>query len=155
MNKAVALLMSVLVISATLAARSTTTAPRASAEPIIDNECVTVWDVTAADPNAPRPSNDAIWVSVSRPGEIAVKSKGGRADAASLGGRAIVIDVKSRRIEPLPNTTGYPLAFPRPGQLKKLLETDRVLVWDFAWTPNVATPMHFHEIGRASCRERV
>jgi hypothetical protein len=116
-----------------------------SDKPIVDNDRVFVWDVTAGDPNAPHPSNDAIWVSVSRPGEIAVKSKGGRADAASLGGRAIVIDVKDLRVAPLVNKSGYPLAFPRPGQLKKLLETDRVIVWDFAWTPNVATPMHFHD----------
>ncbi len=42
------------------------------------------------------------------------------------------------------STSGYPLAFPRPG-VKKLLENARVIVWDYTWTPDVATPMHFHD----------
>ncbi len=45
---------------------------------------------------------------------------------------------------PLANKSKYPLAFPRPG-VKKLLENDRVIVWDYTWTPGVATPMHFHD----------
>jgi hypothetical protein len=131
-------------VAVSIAARADA-AREATPQALIDNDRVIVWDMTAGDPTRPHPSSDAIWVSVSRPGEIAVKSKGGHADAASLGGRAIVIDVKPKQVAPLVNKSGYPLAFPRPGQLKKLLETDRVIVWDFAWTPNVATPMHFHD----------
>jgi hypothetical protein len=37
-----------------------------------------------------------------------------------------------------------PPAFPRPG-VKKILENERVIVWDCTWTPGVATPMHFHD----------
>src|SRR6476646_3820955 len=40
--------------------------------------------------------------------------------------------------------SGNPVAFPRPGT-KKVLENDRVIVWDSTWTPGVATPMHFHD----------
>ena len=29
--------------------------------------------------------------------------------------------------------------------MKKLLENARVIVWDYTWTPGVATPMHFHD----------
>src|SRR5262249_19351603 len=34
------------------------------ATPIVDNERVTVWDVTAADPNAPRPQGESVWISL-------------------------------------------------------------------------------------------
>ena len=45
---------------------------------------------------------------------------------------------------PLPNTTGYPNAFPRP-HVKKLLENERVIVWSYHWNPGEPTPMHFHD----------
>jgi hypothetical protein len=112
--------------------------------PIVDNERVTVWDVTAGDPNAPRPRGDSVWVSLVNLGKAIVKPKGAAVDVASLGGRSIVIDLKDTRVPPLPNRSGYPNAFPRPG-VKKLVETDRVIVWDYTWTPAVPTPMHFHD----------
>ena len=112
--------------------------------PLIDNERVTVWDVTAADPNGPRVEGDSVWVSVSRPGEVVVKSKGARADIAALGGRAIAIDLKNASKPPLENKSGYPNAFPRPG-VRKVLENERIIVWDYSWTPNQPTPMHFHD----------
>ena len=122
-----------------------------AAMPIVDNERVTVWDVTSGDPNGPRYSGETVWISLSRPGEVAFKSAGAHFDAAALGGRAIVIDLKERvstasSADPttLPNTSGYPNAFPRPG-VKKLFENSRVVVWDYRWTPRVATAMHFHD----------
>ena len=45
---------------------------------------------------------------------------------------------------PLANASGFPNAFPRPG-VKKRLENDKVLVWDYTWTTGVPTPMHFHD----------
>src|ERR1700691_2425345 len=57
---------------------------------------------------------------------------------------SIMIDVKDHPVAPIANTSGYPLAFPRPGS-KKILENARVIVWDYTWTPGVATPMHFHD----------
>ncbi len=59
-------------------------------------------------------------------------------------GRSMVIDLKDHPVPPIGNTTSYPLAFPRPGA-KKLLENARVIVWDYTWVPDVATPMHFHD----------
>jgi predicted metal-dependent enzyme (double-stranded beta helix superfamily) len=38
-----------------------------------------------------------------------------------------------------------PNAFPRPGNNRKVFENDRVIVWDFTWTPGQPTPMHFHD----------
>jgi hypothetical protein len=37
----------------------------------------------------------------------------------------------------------YPPAFPRP-TAKKLLETDRIVVWDIVWPNGTSTPMHRH-----------
>ena len=113
--------------------------------PLIDNDRVTVWDLTAADPNAPQPAHESVWVSVTRPGEVQVKAKGVRADVAALGGRAIAIDLKDKHVPALANQSGYPLACPRPGQLKRVFENDRVIVWDYTWTPGQPTPMHFHD----------
>ncbi len=56
----------------------------------------------------------------------------------------MVINLKDHPVPPIANTTGYPLAFPRPGS-KKILENARVIVWDYTWQPGVATPMHFHD----------
>ncbi|HEV3141520.1 MAG TPA: hypothetical protein VGY57_13435 [Vicinamibacterales bacterium] len=111
---------------------------------LIDNERVTVWDVTSGDPFAPPHAGDTVWISLSRPGEVAYKSAGQHFDPASLGGRAIVIDLKDHPVPPLPNASGYPNAFPRAG-VKKLFENGRVVVWDYRWTPRVPTPMHFHD----------
>ena len=115
-----------------------------AAMPIVDNDRVTVWDVTSGDPAAPKHDGDTVWISLSRPGEVAFKTAGQHFDAAALGGRAIAIDLKNHPVAPLPNTSGYPNAFPRPG-VKKLFENSRVVVWDYSWQPRVATPMHFHD----------
>lgn len=105
-------------------------------KPLIENEHVTVWDVTGSAPAQPV---DAVVVSLS--GSAAALPKG---TTPKIDGRAIVIDLKDNKPAPYKNTTTYPLAFPRPGS-KKLFENDRVIVWDYRWTPNVATPMHFHD----------
>ena len=64
--------------------------------------------------------------------------------AAANSSPTIEIDVKQTRVAPVPDTSGYPLAFPRPG-VKKVLESDRVIVWDYTWTAGQPTPMHFHD----------
>src|SRR5262249_30356740 len=46
-------------------------------------------------------------------------------------------------VEPVPNTSGYPEAFPRSGS-KKIIDNDKVTVWDYAWRLNLPTAMHFH-----------
>jgi hypothetical protein len=57
--------------------------------------------------------------------------------------REAVIELKDHKVEPLPNTSLLPDAFPRQGS-KKLLENDRVTVWDYRWLPEKPTVMHFH-----------
>ncbi len=106
-------------------------------KPLIDNERVTVWEVTSFPVMQPA---DAVIVSLS--GEAEFVAKG--AKPKIVGDRLIVIDLKDHPPDPIPNTTGYPLAFPRAGS-KKVFENERVIVWDFTWTPGVATAMHFHD----------
>ena len=58
--------------------------------------------------------------------------------------RAILIQLEDGAMTRHPNRTGYPPAFPRPGSTK-VLENERVVVWDYTFTVNVPSPMHFHE----------
>jgi hypothetical protein len=105
-------------------------------KPAIDNDRVTVWDVKDSVTAQPL---DAVVISFS--GSATFVPKG---TSPKTTGRSIVIDLKDHPMPPIANTSGYPLAFPRPGS-KKLLENERVIVWDFAWTPDIPTPMHFHD----------
>ena len=108
-----------------------------AAKPVIDNDRVTVQDVSGYSTSA-QPT-DAVVVSLSG---IAVYVPKGA--TSKLSGRLFVIDLKDHPVPPIENKSGYQLAFPRPGT-RKLFENDRVIVWDSTWTPGVATPMHFHD----------
>jgi hypothetical protein len=105
-------------------------------KPIIDNERATVWDTST--PRAYGHEFVAIELS---DGAAWLGKKDGTPPSH---GRTIVIELKDNTIPPMANTTKYPNAFPRPGS-KKVLESKRVIVWDYTWTPGVATPMHFHD----------
>ena len=56
----------------------------------------------------------------------------------------VVIDLKDAPSGSVPNTTGLPNGFPRPGS-KKVFENSRVIVWNYTWLPGKPTPMHFHD----------
>jgi hypothetical protein len=118
----------------------------AGEKPVIDNDRVSVGNISAATANVKAVNNgDSVWISIGpeprarflRAGEWVVP-------AQDVGGRVVVIDLKNKAVPPLENTSGYPNAFPRPG-VRKLLENDRVIVWDYTWTPGQPTPMHFHD----------
>jgi hypothetical protein len=120
-------------------------------KPIIENDRVAVWEVTSTD--APQPTDalivwlagGATFVPKGTAPEVDRKKTGvGSIEERSIKERSIVINLKDSPAPAYTNTTKYPLAFPRPGS-KKILENDRVIVWDYAWTPDVATPMHFHD----------
>jgi hypothetical protein len=112
-----------------------------SLKPVIDNDRVAVWDVPG--PTDAQPF-DAVVVSLSDSAKFLPKGTTPKLAEGKPAGRSIVIDLKDHPVAPIANTTGYPLAFPRPGS-KKLLENSRVIVWDYTWTLGVATPMHFHD----------
>jgi len=111
-------------------------APQTAPTPAIENDRVTVWDAAGSTNAQPL---DAVVVSLSGSAVFLPKGTALKAD-----GRSIIIDLKDHPLDPIANTSGYPLAFPRDGA-KKVLENSRVIVWDYAWTPGMATPMHFHD----------
>src|SRR6202000_1897056 len=90
------------------------------AEPVLDNERLTVWDTTSSLPPA---QHDFVAVSLSHSGTAIFGHKGEVAGKA--GGRTVVIELKDHPFPPIANTSGYPLAFPRPNA-KKLLENNKV-----------------------------
>jgi hypothetical protein len=109
-----------------------------AAEPVLDNERVTVWDTTEVMPA----QHDFVAVSLSRKGTAVYGHAGDKAGKA--GARTVVVELKDHALPPIANASGYPLAFPRP-HAKKLLENDKVIVWDYSWQPRVPSPMHFHD----------
>ena len=124
-------------MTVTVVAAGRSTDPTA---PIVDNDRVTVWPVATL---ALQPAHDSVWISTARPGEVAFRASGAHVAAPGTGA-GIVIELKDKIVPPLENKSGYPPAFPRPG-VKKLLENDRVIVWDYTWTPGEPTAMHFHD----------
>jgi len=135
-----------------------------SEKPVIDNGRVTVWDVTW-EKNQPGFSgtsgHDAVTVYLSggdfkgasgvvthKTGAAVFRPKGVRPRETWIGTgappRTVEVVLKDSDTRPVPNTTGYPLAFPRPGATK-LIDNDRVVVWDHRWQPGVPTAMHFHD----------
>jgi hypothetical protein len=104
--------------------------------PAIDNQRVQVREVDGAADAVP---SDSVWVSQS--GHAAFLPKGAEHKAD---GKGILIGLKDFKVEPLPNKSGYSLAFPRPGS-KKLFENARIMIRNYTWTIGCATPMHFHD----------
>jgi hypothetical protein len=115
-------------------------APAQAPKTLLDNDRVVVRDV--AGPATAEPL-DSVVVSLSgaSSGTAVFLSKGATPD---ISGRYIVVGLKDHANVPVANTSGYPLAFPRPGA-KKILENEKVIVWDNTWAPGVAAPMHFHD----------
>jgi hypothetical protein len=109
------------------------------AEPKLDNERVTVWDSTSSLPPA---RHDFVSVSLSHNGTAFFGHKG--EVAGKTGAQTVVIELKDHPLPSIANTSGYPLAFPRPNA-KKLLENNKVVVWDNVWHMGKPTPMHFHD----------
>lgn len=117
------------------------------ARPIIQNERVTVWDLArerGAIPPAELSPYDTLTIYLTGPqaGTARFDKKGSARKEQD--GRAVVVALKDHVVPPMPNKSGYPNAFPRPN-VKKLIENDRILVWDYTWTPGVPSPMHFHD----------
>jgi hypothetical protein len=103
-------------------------AQAAADPPLIDNDRVTVREMPVVSGPAgslARHTPTSLWISVTP-------------------SKSIAITLKDKIVPPIPNPSGFPNAFPRPRN-KKVYEDERVIVWDYTWTPGVATPMHFHD----------
>ncbi|MDP9206253.1 MAG: hypothetical protein M3P12_12520 [Gemmatimonadota bacterium] len=119
-------------------------APEAQAlKPVIDNERVAVWKVSGGDVMRPQPSTgESIEISLGpSAGAVVLRKKG---DARQTAPPAVVVELKDHPMTPRINRSGYPNAFPRP-RGRKVLETGRVVVWDYSWTRGQPTPMHYHD----------
>lgn len=142
--------------------------PRDGATQLFDNERVTIWDVTWIK-GEPSPMHrhryDLVGVylvgsaititmpdgtareSVVDPDFVLFQPKGvthieeGAVDENPR--HAILIDVKDHVAAPVANTSGFPDAFPRDGA-RKVIDNERVVIWDYRWTAGEPTPMHFH-----------
>src|SRR5687768_8190170 len=76
-------------------------------------------------------------------GEAQLWKKGTRqTEEAESDGRAIVARFKDFKGPVYKNDSGFGPAFPRP-RVKKLVENDRIAVWDYTWVQGQPTPNHF------------
>jgi hypothetical protein len=91
-------------------------------------------------------TSDGKTTSVSlKPGDVRLWPKGTHQAVEPGGdGRAILARFKETTVKPYQNTSGFGPAFPRP-RVKKLLESDRIVVWDYTWVKGQPTPPHFHD----------
>jgi quercetin dioxygenase-like cupin family protein len=145
-------------VAATLCAAAV---PALAQAPVIDNDRVTVRDVTLQHGvQAPAISHAGDYVvlyleggriraadgkTVTHPTGGAFYGHGGVTSDTPTNGPAheIVVELKDAPSKTVPNTSGLPLAFPRPGSVK-ILENEKVRVWNYAWKPGRPTAMHFH-----------
>lgn len=140
----------------------------AAPAPAIDNDRVTVWDITLVPgQSAPAtPADKDTVILFLEGGHIRTISSDGKASEATRkfgdailapkggsvtttlvsGGPAheIIVALKDHAEPALANPTSYPLAFPRPGSVK-ILDNPRLTVWHYSWTKGKPTPMHFHD----------
>jgi hypothetical protein len=129
--------------------------------PVIDNGRVTVRDIDLKQ-NQPGPAvqhaGDYVVLFVkggrirSADGKIqdhvsgsAMAGHGGTTSDTALdsGAHEVVVELKDSPSNTVPNTTGLPPGFPRPGA-RNVFENDKVRVWNYTWLPGKPTPMHFH-----------
>ena len=164
MSKAI---LSLMLVLSGLIQQLPTAFPRDGARQLIDNDRVTVWDVTwpKGKPTVLHQNKyDVVSVELAN-AAVRITGKNGKAKATTLkSGQAtfelkditqleegtsdpprhsIVIELKDKIVAPLEYHSAFPDAFPRDGS-KKLLDNKRITIWDYTWTQGVPTPMHFH-----------
>lgn len=143
--------------------------PRDGARQLLDNDRVTIWDVTWIK-GKPSPMHrhryDLVGVYLVG-SEIEIIYPDGRSIVNTMDHadvifqpkdvthiesgtvavnprRAILIDVKEFEASSPSGESEVPSAFPRDGATKRL-ENDRVVIWDYRWTAGSTTPMHHHD----------
>lgn len=109
---------------------------------IFENDRVVIWSV-ASDTRDRSPLRErrlpGILVSVAD-GTVRFMEPGASANPAV----GVLIELKEHRVAPLVLARGVAPAFPREGATK-ILENERVAVWDVRWTTGMKTPVHFHD----------
>lgn len=135
--------------------------------PVIDNSRVTVFDITLARDKPWKPPQHldfaemvlvggkltttsptgASTTTARKSGDLVFVPRGEAATLQSAANdpvRIIVVELKGPAFSPLPNNSGHPLAFPRPGATK-VFENDRVIGWNSTWKLGVPTEIHYHD----------
>lgn len=140
--------------------------PREGAKQILENERIIMWDVTwvTQSTGMHRHKYDLVAVDLNNskvkittpdgkttegsqvPGQVIFQLKDvTHAEEGVSGPRhAIIFDLKEVKIPPIKNTSTFPTAFPREGA-KKLVDNERVTIWDYTWTPGKLVATHFHD----------
>lgn len=135
---------------------------------VLDNEWIAVWDVTlmSGKPvSMDHQDDDSITlyftdskirttyadgktlVDSRKFGDAAYGPKGTVEKREVISGspaRFFVINFKALPVRRWENTSGLPLAYPRPGSTK-VFENDRVVVWKYTFPLGVRTRMHYHD----------
>jgi predicted metal-dependent enzyme (double-stranded beta helix superfamily) len=136
------------------------------AENVIDNDQVTVWDLTLkpGQQGPVTPKDRDTVVMYLEGGTIKSDGAAGSSTTDHAFGDAVFVPRGSNQrdtlvkggpvhevvvwlkkpLKPIANPTHYPLAFPRPGVVKTL-DNDRVVAWRYTWLPGTPTPVHFHD----------
>jgi len=153
-----ATLVALLAVAAALG--STAQAGGTRLAPLVDNERVTVWDVTTASglpDSRSLASGDLVVVSLApraTEGRVSFVKRGTARESSLIPSgseRTAIVLLKDHQVAPLANTSGYPLGFPRPGNNRKVLENARIVVWDYTFVMGQPTPMHFHDKDVVTC----
>jgi hypothetical protein len=151
---------------AMLAIPGTALAAPVLASKAIDNDQVTVWDITLkqGEQGPVTPSDqDAVILFLEggkirsdgpagsstddrQFGDAVFVPKGGNIRETLVKGgpvHEVVVWLKNAKPKTIANPTQYPAAWPRPGAVKTL-ENDRVVAWNYSWIAGRPAPMHFH-----------
>jgi hypothetical protein len=135
---------------------------------ILDNDRVMVWDVTLtrgqpvsiALPDTDWATlfvSDGVLRTTDSHGKMrtvkhhfgdATYQTGGRSEREELvsaaPARIIVVELKNHTSPVYHNESSLPAAFPRSGS-KKVLENDRIVVWNYTFRLHKQTKMHYHD----------
>jgi len=143
--------------------------PRDGATKVLENESVVVWDVSWVK-GKPTPMHQHVLGVVgvtlapgtvrttlpdgstreSEPDSVGAVSAGGKGMTHKEEGtsdtpqRAILIEIKGAKKDPLTAPEGIGPAWPRDGA-SKVLENDQVIVWDYRFQKERPIPLHFHD----------
>jgi hypothetical protein len=132
----------------------------------IDNDQVTVWDITLkqGQQGPATPADQDAVILYLEGGTIKSDSTPGSSTDARVFGDAVFVPkgsnlretlvkggplhevmiwLKNAKAKTIANPTKYPAAWPRPGAVKTL-ENDRVTAWNYSWLPGRPAPTHFH-----------
>ena len=144
--------------------------PREGASRVFENDQVVIWDVSWAK-GEPTPLHEHRFTAISvtvQPGRVKSILPDGTSRIGQLeqignvqyGGKGLVhreegvsdvprrvflIELKENTPPPDPVPERVSPAWPREGA-KKILDNDHVVVWDYAYGPDLEVPLHYHHM---------